>query len=292
MPDAPPNLVSPGDAPSPLDRLLGVLELEQIEANMFRGFSPPETKVRVFGGQVAAQALLAAIRTVEPDKSVHSLHAYFLRTGDPARPIVYDVDRIRDGRSFSTRRVVGIQAGRAIFNLQASFQVHEVGYEHQLAPADPPVPGPDSFEVATSEWDPGEDDERSTDFLLAVQPILARLVPSDDPYRRRVWFRANGHMSDDPVMHQVVFTYASDITLLGASLGPHQSGGVGVAGFVASLDHAMWFQRPFRADEWLLYDQETPSATSGRGLARGRVYTGEGVLAASVVQEGVIRPPH
>ncbi|MGH9059556.1 MAG: acyl-CoA thioesterase, partial [Acidimicrobiales bacterium] len=202
------------DARVPLDRLLGVLELERIEVDLFRGFSPPESRVRVFGGQVAAQALLAAIRTVEAAKTVHSLHAYFLRPGDPTRPIVYQVDRIRDGRSFATRRVVGTQGGHAIFNLQASFHAPEAGYEHQL-PMPAGLPDPDTLRLA-EEWKLDEDDERRGDFLHAVQPVVARVVPSDDPYRRFVWFRANGRLPDDPVLHQVVFTYASDLTLLGA----------------------------------------------------------------------------
>lgn len=273
------------DGRTPVERLLELLDLETIEANVFRGFSPPESRIRVFGGQVAAQALVAATRTVGEGPRVHSLHAYFLRAGDPMRPIIYEVDRIRDGRSFTTRRVVGIQGGKAIFNLQASFQRPEEGYEHQLPMPD--VPGP---EEALAPDEEGVPEEAKVDFLLGVRPIVARVLPEESVYRRRVWIKANGPMGDDPVQHACVFTYASDLTLLGATIGPHVSG-ADRPGQMASLDHAMWFHRPFRADEWLLYDQESPSATGGRGLARGRVYTREGVLAVSVVQEGVIRPP-
>ncbi len=253
--------------------------------NVFRGHSPPETKTRVFGGQVAAQALVAATRTVDPRTQVHSLHAYFLRPGSPSMPIVYEVDRLRDGRSYTTRRVAAIQGGKVIFNLQASFQVPERGYEHQ-APM-PDVPGPEQA-VPRDESDLPE--EVQLDFLHSVRPIEARTVPDHDPYCRRVWVRANGSMNDDPVLHACVLTYISDLTLLGVTVGPHLDSHER-PGMMASLDHAMWFLRPFRADEWLLYDQETASATGGRGLARGRVWTSDGVLAASVVQEGVIRPP-
>ena len=271
---------------TPLGRLLELLDLETIESNVYRGFSPPETKVRVFGGQVAAQALVAAVRTVDDEHACHSLHAYFLRAGDPSRPIVYEVDRICDGRSYVTRRVVGIQGGKAIFNLQASFhRAEEAGYEHQLPMPD--VPGPE----AASPRDESElPPEARVDFLHSVRPVVALTLPVTDPYRRQVWMRANGTMGDDPVLHTCVFTYMSDLTLLGATVQPHLAAGERPA-MMASLDHAMWFHRPFRADEWLLYDQETGSATGGRGIARGRLYTQSGVLAASVAQEGVIRPP-
>lgn len=272
--------------PGPLDRLLELLDLETVELNVFRGYSPPETRLRVFGGQVAAQAMVAAARTVQAGALVHSLHAYFLSAGDPARPIVYEVDRIRDGRSFTTRRVVGVQGGRAIFNLQASFQDAEVGYEHQLPM--PEVPGPDDPSVTSHVNDLPE--EVRVDFLHSVRPIEARVVPSTDPFRRRVWIRANGRLGDDPVLHACVFTYASDLTLLGASLGPHLARGRR-PGQMASLDHALWFHRRFRADDWLLYDEWSPSATGGRGLAMGYVFTPSGTLAATVVQEGVIRQP-
>lgn len=269
------------DEGEPLDRLLDLLDLEQIEENLFRGVSPRESAQRVFGGQVAAQALVAATRTVE-DKGVHSLHAYFLRPGDPTRPIVYDVDRIRDGRSYSTRRVVGIQAGHAIFNLQASFhRGGESGFEHQ---ADAPVgvPEPESLEPAA--W------HRSSvhDFLVTVRPIETRPVPHHGRLSRFMWMRANGKLGDDPTLHCCVAAYASDLSLLPTALLPHGFPEVFPA-MMASLDHAMWFHRRFRADEWMLYEQESPAALDGRAFCRGRIWTREGILAMSVAQEGVAR---
>lgn len=268
---------------TPMARLGAILDLEQIELNVFRGVSPTEPQMRVFGGQVAAQALVASIRTV-PDKVVHSLHAYFLRSGDPQRPIVYEVDRIRDGRSYATRRVVGIQHGKAIFNLQASFHVpDEEGYEHQMPmPADATEP---DLVPLTKTWDP----EQLENFLWKVRPIMVRAAAPSSPYRRLVWFRANGTLPDDLTLHRCVAAYASDLTLLGTTLLAHGYPDER-PGFMASLDHAMWFHRPFRADEWLLYEQTSPSATHGRGLAMGQIYTAEGRLAMSVVQEGAIRP--
>lgn len=267
---------------TPMDRLGAILDLEQIELNVFRGISPTEPQMRVFGGQVAAQALVAAIRTV-PDKAVHSLHAYFLRPGDPQWPIVYEVDRIRDGRSYATRRVVGIQHGQAIFNLQASFHETEVGYEHQMPmplDAEPPESLPQR-----EAWD---DESRET-FLWKVRPIIVRAAEPSSPYRRLVWLRANGDLPDDLTIHQCVAAYASDLTLLGTTMLAHGYPDER-PGFMASLDHAMWFHRPFRADEWLLYEQTSPSATEGRGLAIGQMFTADGRLAMSVVQEGAIRP--
>ncbi|MDQ6838725.1 MAG: acyl-CoA thioesterase II [Actinomycetota bacterium] len=268
-----------------MDRLVAILDLEEIELNVFRGVSPTEPQMRVFGGQVAAQALVASIRTV-PDKVVHSLHAYFLRPGDPQRPIVYEVDRIRDGRSYATRRVVGIQHGKAIFNLQASFHGQgEEGYEHQL-PMPTDVEEPDLATLSEA-----CDAEQLENFLWKVRPIVVRVAAPSSPYRRLVWFRANGTLPDDVTLHQCVAAYASDLTLLGTTLLAHGYPDVR-PGFMASLDHAMWFHRPFRADEWLLYEQTSPSATHGRGLAMGQIYTADGRLAMTVVQEGVIRPPH
>jgi len=270
-------------AATPMSRLGAILDLEQIELNVFRGVSPTEPQMRVFGGQVAAQALVAAITTV-PAKTVHSLHAYFLRSGDPSRPIVYEVDRIRDGRSYATRRVVGIQHGKAIFNLQASFHVQEDGYEHQM-PMPPDVTPPESVPLSET-----LDPEQLEDFLWKVRPIIVRAAQPSSPYRRLVWFRANGDLPDDLTIHQCVAAYASDLTLLSATLLAHDYPDVR-PGFMASLDHAMWFHRPFRADEWLLYEQISPSASNGRGLAVGQIYTAEGRLAMTVVQEGAIRPP-
>jgi acyl-CoA thioesterase-2 len=274
-----------------LDELIALLDLERLEVNLFRGVSWKDDRPRVFGGQVAGQALVAASRTVEcvgEHRNVHSLHAYFLRPGDPSIPIVYDVDRIRDGRSFTTRRVVAIQHGEAIFNLQASFHVDESGLDHQVempdAPAAESLPRADELEPPS----PGK--------LWSRQPVDMRYVdgpPWDrqqsSSARQLVWIRADGRLPDDPVLHTCIVAYASDYTLLGSSLVPH-----GVSYWrddlmMASLDHAMWFHRPFRADEWLLYSQMSPSASGGRGLAYGGIFRQDGALAVSVVQEGLIR---
>jgi acyl-CoA thioesterase II len=284
------------DVPRSLDELLDLLDLEQIEDNLFRG-RQPETKLqRVFGGQVAGQALVAASRTIGSDRSVHSLHAYFLRPGDTAVPIVYDVESTRDGRSFSTRRVVARQHGRPIFYMSASYHVPEPGFEHQdVAPATPPpaecptlgevmekVSGRPSAAWA-EEW-AALDVRYAGDSRRGGPPR-----DPDHPAQARVWFRAAGKLPDDQVLHSCVFAYASDLTLLGVTLVPHGTY-IGAHGLqTASLDHAIWFHRPFRADEWLLYDQTAPSASDSRGLATGRLFTLDGRLVASVVQEGLIR---
>ncbi|MFF0381765.1 acyl-CoA thioesterase II [Streptomyces sp. NPDC004673] len=283
-----------------LQDLLDLLDLERIEEDIYRGQSRSAVIPRVFGGQVAAQALVAAGRTVPADRAAHSLHAYFLRTGDPGAPIVYSVDRIRDGRSFTTRRVVAVQHGKPIFHLSASFQAYEDGLDHQA----PMPPAPDPATLPTSQerlrgyahLDP-EVVER---FLEAREAIDLRYV-DEPPYgefgtprepHSQVWFRANGKLDDDPLLHVVLATYVSDMTLLDSVLLAHGRGGWAVGDVVgASLDHAMWFHRPFRADEWLLYDQESPSAHGGRGLGQARIYTTDGRLAISVVQEGVVRVP-
>jgi acyl-CoA thioesterase-2 len=275
-----------------VDALVRLLDLEAIEVNLFRGVSPDEERQRVFGGQVAGQALVAAARTVEPGRSVHSLHAYFLRPGDPTVPILYEVDRIRDGRSFTTRRVVAVQHGRAIFNLQASFQVHELGLEHQDPMPD--APDPESLPTFRERMAPYAD--TLGDWHLRPRPIDIRHVdwmPPDRqdplPPHQRVWLRADGQLPDDPVLHACVVTYASDMTLLDTTLLPHGGSWHDPDLFMASLDHAMWFHRDFRADRWMLYSQDTPSASAGRGLGRGHLFTSEGHLAVSVVQEGLIR---
>ncbi len=274
-----------------LDDLVDLLDLEPIEVNIFRGRSPDEKRQRVFGGQVAGQALVAAGRTVERG-NVHSLHAYFLRPGDPAVPIIYEVDRIRDGRSFMTRRVVGIQHGKAIFNLSASFHTDEPGLDHQLPMTD--VEAPD--DLPTFKERMAAFKEQLGDWYTRPRPIDLRYV--GDPWRiaaqegrsnsQQVWLRADGKLPDDPLLHVCVVAYASDMTLLDSVLLAH---GVTFEDdvMVASLDHAMWFHRPFRADEWLLYDQMSPSASSGRGLAEGRIFRADGTLAVSVVQEGLVR---
>ncbi|WP_405840324.1 acyl-CoA thioesterase [Streptomyces sp. NBC_01518] len=286
-----------------LQGLLDLLDLEQIEENIFRGQSQSAVVPRVFGGQVAAQALVAAGRTVSADRLAHSLHAYFLRPGDPGAPIVYTVERMNDGRSFTARRVVAVQHGQPIFALSASFQRHEDGLEHQA-----PMPtAPDPATLPTS-----QDRLRGYDhiapevvekFLEAREAIDLRYV-EEPPYGKfgaprephsQVWFRTNGKLDgaiDDPLLHVVLATYVSDMTLLDSVLLAHGRGGWAVGDVVgASLDHAMWFHRPFRADEWLLYDQESPSASGGRGLGQARIYTQDGQLAISVIQEGVVRVP-
>lgn len=276
-----------------VDELVQLLDLEVIEVNMFRGVSPDATLQRVFGGQVAGQALVAAARTCEPDRQVHSLHAYFLRPGDPRVPILYQVDRIRDGRSFTTRRVVGIQHGRAIFNLSASFHVAEDGFEHQID--FPDVPAPHELPDWRTQWAPqaaaiGERWERPRAIDLRYVTGLPFTRAGISGTRQQVWLRADGTLPDDPVLHTCLLTYASDMTLLDTTLSPHgTSTHLDDSIQLASLDHAMWFHQPFRADDWLLYDQETTAASGARGLARGSVFRRDGVLVASVVQEGLIR---
>jgi acyl-CoA thioesterase-2 len=280
---------------SALDELLALLELERLEVNLFRGSSPKDWRQRVFGGQVAAQALVAAGRTVDSDRPVHSLHAYFLRPGDPKIPIVYDVDRIRDGRSFTTRRVVGIQHGRAIFNLAAQFQTREEGPEHSMPM--PWVPEPESLPTWRQRVDPYV--ERMPDeirqWLVSESPIDIRLVeeptwlgPVPSHPTQNVWMRAAGTVSDDPLVHACIAAYASDITLLNTATMPHATGADRLQ--MASLDHAMWFHRPFRADDWLLYNQTSPSSYGARGLVQGFVFRRDGELAVTVVQEGLVRP--
>jgi acyl-CoA thioesterase-2 len=281
-----------------LDDLIDILDLEPIEVNIFRGVSPDERRQRVFGGQVAGQALVAAGRTVSAVgesgggyRSVHSLHAYFLRPGDPTVPILYEVDRIRDGRSFTTRRVVAIQHGKAIFNLSASFQVHEEGVSHQLPM--PEVPDPDGLPTFKERMAPFA--KQLGDWYDRPRPIdiryvgehVRRTTSSPGPPRQQVWMRADGKLPDDSLLHDCVVAYASDMTLLDTTLLPHAAGYD--EGFMASLDHAMWFHRPFRADEWLLYDQLSPTTAGGRGLATGTIYRRDGALVVSVVQEGVVR---
>ncbi|HLG00555.1 MAG TPA: acyl-CoA thioesterase II [Acidimicrobiia bacterium] len=282
-----------------LDDLVALLDLERLEVNLFRGVSPDEERQRVFGGQVAGQALVAAGRTVadvagNEDRPVHSLHAYFLRPGDPRVPIVYEVDRIRDGRSFTTRRVVAIQHGKAIFNLQASFHKDESGLDYQADMVEAPDPESlptfrervEHYRDELGEW---IDRPRPIDLRHADTPIwLTReFVPREE---QLVWIRADGRLPDDPLLHVCVVTYASDFTLLDNTLLPHGRADDDI--MMASLDHAMWFHRPFRADEWLLYSQRPISDSGGRGLAGGLIFTRDGKLAVTVIQEGLIRPVH
>ena len=280
-----------------LDEVIDLLDLEQIEQDIFRGESPKgERRQRVFGGQVAGQALVAAGRTVPADRPVHSLHAYFIRPGDPAVPLVYIVERVRDGRSFTTRRVSAVQHGKTIFTLSASFHRSEPGLEH--ADTMPAVPDPEDVEPTADRLrrlrgaSADEYSWQSPIDIRYVGPLTAEaaLDRSLISSRSVVWLRADGDLPDDPLLHVCLMTYASDMTLLDTVLLAHGvswSDGL-IAG--ASLDHAMWFHRPFRADQWLLYVQDSPIASGGRGLARGEVYTRDGELVVSVVQEGLLRP--
>jgi acyl-CoA thioesterase-2 len=280
---------------SAVQDLLAILDLEVLEQNLFRGRSPQVGWQRVFGGQVIGQALVAASRTVE-GRSPHSLHGYFLLPGDPKVPIIYDVERIRDGRSFTTRRVKAIQHGQPIFTLSASFHIDEPGLSHQMAMPD--VPKPDQL--------PSESDIRERVMPLMPDPVRAyfererpielrpvefkRYMTRDglDPYFN-VWIRATGTLPEDPAIHQAVLAYASDMTLLDSTLVAHGRTVFEREIQAASLDHALWFHRPFRADEWLLYAQDSPFAGGARGFARGSIFTSDGVLVASVAQEGLIR---
>ena len=278
-----------------LASLLDLLDLETIETNIFRGLSPKDRWQRVFGGQVLGQALVAAGRTVE-DRSCHSFHAYFLRAGDPKTPIVYEVDRSRDGHSFSARRVVAVQNGVPIFTMAASFERPEQGLEHQTAMPD--VPQPESLKTE-KEWRNEivpQLPEQVRAWFLRVRPIEIRPVEPPNrfatgkhPPRQIVWFRAAAPMPDTPALHQCVLAYASDMTLLDTSLLPHGYNLFSGQLQLASLDHAMWFHRPFRADEWLLYVQESPSASAARSFNRGEIFRRDGTLVASVAQEGLVR---
>jgi acyl-CoA thioesterase-2 len=277
-----------------LDELVDLLDLEAIEVNVFRGRSPDDKRQRVFGGQVAGQALVAAGRTVGPERAVHSLHAYFLRPGDPTVPILYQVDRIRDGRSFTTRRVVAVQHGEAIFNLAVSFHLAEEGFDHQLpAPAAPP---PESLPTFAERMAPYRD--QLGEWYTRPQPIDIRHVGEPPhvtggheirPPCQQVWIRADGRLPNDLLLHACVVTYASDMTLLDSILLAHGTSWLDPDLMGASLDHAMWFHRPFRADEWLLYDQESASAHGARGLGQGRIFSEAGVHVVTVVQEGLFR---
>jgi acyl-CoA thioesterase II len=271
--------------PESLEDLVELLDLEMIDVDLFRGRQPDTSAQRVFGGQVLGQALAAASRTVDPERQVHSLHGYFLRPGDTAVPIVYRPEPTRDGRTFSSRRVVASQNGKPIFYMSASYQRPERGLDHADPMPDDLVP-PDKAQTLASVFEAasGRKAEDWNKEWAALDVRLAGLTG------RRYWIRAAGKLPDDPALHACVLAYASDLTLLGASLLPH--------GLIigdkriqpASIDHALWFHREFRADEWLLYDQASPSASDARGFATGRLFTEDGRLIASVAQEGLIRP--
>lgn len=279
-----------------IDTLLDILDLERLEQNLYRGRSPQVGWQRVFGGQVIGQALVAASRTVVEDRHIHSLHAYFLRPGDPAVPIIYEVDRIRDGGSFTTRRVVAIQHGQAIFSMSASFQILEDGLEHQVDM--PQVPLPDEL--------PSDKDLKEKFLSVAPEnvrrywererPIELRPVDLKHyfskeklPPEQYVWVRATGPLPNEDRVHQCVLAYASDMTLLDTSLFPHGTSVFSPKIQAASLDHAMWFHQPFRADEWLLYATDSTASGGSRGMNRGMLFTQAGKLVASTAQEGLIR---
>ena len=284
------------EKPTAMETLLATLDLEPIEIDIFRGRSPQVGWQRVFGGQVIGQALMAAQRTIETGRSVHSLHAYFMRPGDPSVPIIYQVERIRDGSSFNTRRVVAIQHGKAIFALSCSFQIEEPGFDHQ-------VPMPD---VQAPETLLGE--QQIKDQYLAhapsavrkywererpieIRPVSLKHYFSNEKLepRQDVWVRATGPVPDDRLYQAAVLAYLSDMTLLDTSLYAHGTSIFDQSLQVASLDHSMWFHRPDKLDDWLLYTQDSPSASGARGLTRGSLFTRSGVLIASVAQEGLIR---
>jgi len=284
------------DSGAPIDTLVRRLDLEALDVNLFRGYTPNDGRPRVYGGLVAAQALTAACRTVE-DKLPHSLHSYFLLAGDPTTPILFHVDRIRDGRSFATRRVVAVQRGEAIFNLSVSFHREEPGDSYQVPMPEAPAPEsiPSSVERLRAY---GEATKNPVyEFLLHIErPVDQRDIDHIDdlhpePFRgaHRRWFRADGPLGDDPMLHRAVLAYASDSGLLDSSINVHGYTWHSPELMVASLDHAIWFHRPFRADRWLLYVTECTNTEGARGLNHGRIYTQDGTLVASVAQEALMR---
>lgn len=280
-----------------VEALLAILDLEQLEINLFRGRSGSPGGGRVFGGHVIAQALVAAQRTVEGERIAHSLHGYFLLGGDPKVPIIFEVDRIRDGGSFTTRRVVAIQHGKAIFSMAASFQKPEEGLTHQATM--PQVPQPEDLpsDAAWRERLVARFPQAAARDWMALQPLELKpigLEPSflsdkSAPERPGMWVRTRGPLPDGIGIHQAVLAYASDLSLLQAALTPHSRSVFDRDLQAASLDHALWLHRPFRADEWMLYVQDSPSAQAGRGFCRGELYSRDGVLVASAAQEGLMR---
>lgn len=276
-----------------LDNLLKLLEVAQIDKYLFSGNSPKRPS-RIFGGQVLAQALNSAIRTVGTDRTAHSLHAYFLRPGNPEKQIIYHVDPIRDGKSFTTRNVVARQDGIAIFSSSISFHIEEPGLSHQFAM--PTVPPPEALESDFERWtkmakeNPGEIEPPDV-LPIERRPVQPRdaLNPQPQEPHQQIWFRARGDLGDDLCRHQTMLAFISDFGLLGAALLPHPYTGRSKELQFASLDHALWFHRPFRADEYLLYSLDSPVADGARGYSRGSFYTREGILVASTAQESLLR---
>jgi len=283
-------------AGSALEGLLSILDLEPLEENLFRGRSPQQGWQRVYGGQVLGQALVAAVRTVPADRFAHSLHAYFLLAGDPSRPIVYNVERVRDGGSFTTRRVTAIQHGRAMFVMSASFHITETGLDHHntMPKVPPPEDLPSEQQLTAKLLAHLPENMRS--YWERERPIEMRPLDVSRYFAREkrapeqmVWMRASGRLPDAFPLHQCVLAYASDFTLLDTALIAHGKLMFDKDMQLASLDHALWFHRPFRADEWMLYAQDSPSSHGARGFCRGNVFTRDGVLIASVCQEGLMR---
>jgi acyl-CoA thioesterase II len=283
---------------SAVEELLEILDLEPLEVNLFRGRSPQSRWQRVYGGQVIGQALVAACRTVDDvaSRPPHSLHAYFLLGGDPKVPIIYEVDRIRDGKSFTTRRVVAIQHGHAIFTMAVSFHVAEGGLSHQARMPDVAKPEalPNEAQLKERIWPLMPEPVRryyERERPIELRPVeMGRYLGEKNPDGRfNVWIRATGRLPDSPAIHQCVLAYASDMMLLDAALIPHGKSVFSEDVMAASLDHALWFHRPFRADEWLLYAQDSPSLFDSRGFSRGLIFTRDGTLVASVAQEGLLR---
>ena len=283
-----------------LKDLITLLDLESLEVNLFRGQSYDHGRPSVFGGQVVGQGLVAAQRTVERDRPVHSLHAYFLRPGDIKAPIVYDVDRVRDGRSFATRRVQAIQHGEVIFTMMASFQKREPGFNHQVPVLDvPPPEALKSFSELAQEWlaqNNGKIEGTLKFWLEREAPVEFRPVeprnpiqPDARPPSQHFWFRAAGTLGDDPLLHRNILAYSTDFMLISTALLPHARAYSEPQLQVASIDHAVWFHREFRMDEWLLYTMDSPTAQASRGLARGQIFDRNGQLVASVAQEGLLR---
>jgi acyl-CoA thioesterase-2 len=292
----PTESVPPFSSSGAIDGLLAILDLETLEDNLFRGRSPQQSWQRVFGGQVLGQALVAAVRTVEGERVAHSLHAYFLLGGDPKVPIIYSVERARDGGSFSTRRVTGIQHGRPMFVMSASFHKAEPGYDHESEM--PKVPAPEDLpseqelkarmiahlpQSMRSYW------ERERPIEMRPVDVSRYFSREPRPPEQYIWMRATGPLPDDFPLHQCVLAYASDFSLLDTALIAHGKLMFDPDVQLASLDHALWLHRPFRADAWLLYAQDSPSSHGARGFCRGRVFTRDGTLVASVAQEGLMR---
>ena len=279
-----------------LDDLVSLLAPEKIEENLFRGRSQDLGFKQLFGGQVLGQSLSAASQTVDAERHVHSVHGYFLRAGDPTLPIVYQVDPLRDGGSFTTRRVQAIQKGKPIFTMISSFQGDEEGFTHQSQMPDVPAPETLRSETQLTRDNQHLLNEKVRDKVLVEKPIEIRPVGVFNPFDpqptdpvRHVWFRADGRLPDDPQLHRYLLAYASDFHLLGTAMLPHGISSWSRDMQVASLDHSLWFHQPLRMDDWLLYAMDSPSASGSRGLSRGQIFTREGVLVASVTQESLMR---